>query len=373
MAQAKNNGAIRNAKSYWRRKYAVFALNITVVTALLALFQFTGLSGNLANAALRVCGNPYTALTVYLITAGLAYFILVFPIDFYEGYALERAYGLSGRRLKDWLSDEIKKRIVISAIFLFLMNIFYFVSRHFGPAWWFVSAAFWIIFSILFAGIFPVVIIPLFYRYRPITDPQLRDAIFLLADRFAIKVMDVFEIDFSKTTRKSNAAVIGWGGSRRVILADNLINEFTLDEVRAVVAHEMAHHKFLHMWKLMALSSGLIMALFFILSLAIGLRGMAPLVGTPSMIGFLPSVFLIFILLNFITSPLENAFSRKLEAEADRAAIKIAGSKGAFISMMQKLAVKNMADPDPNRFIEILFYTHPPISKRIEMARSFYG
>ena len=254
-----------------------------------------------------------------------------------------------------------------------LVELFYAVTRAFPSAWWVIASLGYIAFALIFSKVFPVVIIPLFYKYKNIQDEALRRAILDLARRAAVKVTDAFEINMSKNTKKANAALVGWGDTRRIILADNLINEFSPEEVSAVVAHEIGHYKLRHIWKLILSGAASTFAGFYIFSLLAGRMIQFFRADGVSDFYMFPSVGLAFMLFNMVALPAHNAYSRFLERQADIFALRLTGSKSGFISVMEKLAEKNLSDTNPGRIIEFLFYDHPPISRRIESARVFEG
>ncbi len=334
-------------------------------------FQFTGLSRGLRDLSFSLTSNFYLALAIYLSLLGAGYCALTFPLDVYEGFILERRFSLSDNTFPRWFTDEVKKWAISSIIFLMLIESFYLIARCFGSIWWAIAAIFWIAFSIFFARLFPVLIMPLFYKFSTLRDGNLRKRALELAAAFNIKVMDVFEIDFSKKTKKANAAIVGWGDTKRVVLADNLINEFTQDEVVVVLAHEMAHYKLNHIWKLLALSAMSTGLVFFILSFTVD--GLGHSLGSidPFDIAVFPAIYLFFTIYGVITTPILNAVSRKLERDADILALKITRLKGPFVSLMKRLAEKNLSDENPGRLAELVFYDHPPVSKRIKSAEKF--
>ena len=231
----------------------------------------------------------------------------------------------------------------------------------------------WIFLTIVMAKLAPVIIIRLFYKFELLGDNELRERLVHLADRFDIKVLDVFRLDLSAKTKKANAALVGMGKTRRVLLGDTLIENYTKDEIEVVMAHELAHHKLAHMSKLVFSGSLGMIATFYFINLlskiSIGPFGIRPI----NDISAFPSMIFFIILFGLIISPIQNAFSRRLEASADLMCLKKTGLKKAFISCMEKLAKQNLADPEPNRFIEIMLYDHPPISKRLAMAKDFKG
>lgn len=354
---------MRPAKSYWRFKYALIISGLILSISFLAAFQLSGASRLVSEASFRLSGNPFIALFAYLLIFGFLYALVLFPLDFCEGFMLERRFGLSVEPFTAWLKDEAKRSMLSSVFFIVMVEAVYAMALKFPHYWWILSAAFWIAVSVFLAKIFPVIIIPLFYSYKPLSKREIKDRVLGLAGKFGINVIEVCEIDFSKKTRKSNAAVVGLGGTRRVILADNLVNEFGPEEVCAVVAHEMAHHKRRHMWQLLAMSAASTALFFFILH-----KSFQHFSGGISDIALFPAAYLLFMLYEMIAMPARHAFSRRLEREADEMAIAATGSAEDFISMMRKLSEKNLADERPGNIMKWLFYSHPPVSERIRMA-----
>ncbi len=361
----------RRAKVYSRYKILLFFAQLVILFLYLVLFQIGGYSQSTRDLLERFVPHYYVTLALYLTVFSFIHFLAAIPLGFYGGYILEHKFSLSNQKLSDWIKDEIKKGLISFVVFLLLLEVFYFILYRFPAGWWILCSVVWFSFSVVFAKLLPVLIIPLFYKYRPIADKALRDRILKLTDMAKVKVLDVFEIDFSKKTKKSNAAFVGWGKTRRVILVDNLIEEFSPEEVEVVVAHEIGHYKLLHMWKTLLAAGLSIFVSFYILKLisgrlvsCFGARGIYD-------IALFPSIYFVFALLSLIAMPLQNGYSRRLERHADGFSLRLIGHKGAFISTMEKLASKNLADKNPNKIIVFLLYDHPPISKRIEFAKHF--
>lgn len=364
-------GVPDRGKKYARTRYAVFFADFALTVVFLSVAQGSGFSSFLKGLALSIAPSYHASVLVYLILFSICQYLLFLPQGFYSGFIVEHRFGLSRQSLRDWMREEAKKALVSFVVFAIVMEAFYTVLKLFPHAWWAVAAIAWFFFSAFLSLVFPVIVIPLFYKYKRIEDPALRERILDLTTKAKIGVTDVFEIDFSKNTRKSNAAFAGWGRTRRIILADNLLKEFTQDEIAVVVAHEIAHGKAHHAWKLIGLSFLTSLISFFIFHLispqVIGLFSVEGLWD----ISIFPALALAFTLLNFLLLPVHNGYSRVLEEEADLFALKLTRLTEAFISLMEKFAVKNLADTDPNRVIELVLYNHPSISRRIESARSF--
>lgn len=227
----------------------------------------------------------------------------------------------------------------------------------------------WTLFTIVIVRLAPLFIIPLFFKYEPLGDDELKNRIMRLTKRCGIKILDVFKLNISKKTKKANAALVGMGKTRRVLLGDTLLGDYTQDEVEVVLAHELAHHKLAHMWKLILFGGLSTLAVFYLLSLSLPVLNVVLDIDAMSDISAFPSMMFVLIFISTLILPLQNAFSRKLESSADLLALRMTGLPDAFVSCMNKLAKQNLADPSPSRFIKIMLYDHPPISKRIEMAQ----
>ena len=269
-----------------------------------------------------------------------------------------------------WFADDIKKGILSLAIFIVFIQALYFFLRNFTETWWIWIAVFYLFATIILARVAPLVIIPLFFKYYPVGD-ELKERIIELSRKCGIRVLDVYKIDFSKKTNKLNAAVVGMGPTRRVLLADNLIENFTDDEIAGVLAHEFGHHKMFHVWKILAFGALSTFVSFFVLYLVSS--GVAGALGAEHIydMKIFPAFMLILFLAGFLLMPLQNGFSRHLERNADLFALEAIQNRGVFISLMTKLAERNLADPNPPKLVKILFYDHPPVSERIKMAEKF--
>jgi STE24 endopeptidase len=357
------------AKRYAFLKYALSIVEIFYLSLLLFLFLKTGLSKSLALWFLKFQWIRPLILPLYLLSLSLAYCVLSFPLNFYLSFLLEHKFSLSTQKASGWLKDQLKAGFLSYIILLIVFAAFYFILKSFIHAWWLVVSIFWVFFNILLAKLTPVLIIPLFFKYKKILDENLRSRILMLAKKMKVNVLDCFEIDFSKKTVKANAAFTGIGKSRRVILADTLKDKYTEDEIEVILAHEFAHHRLKHIWKLLALNS--LAALLYFYLIFISSDSILRFFALHSLwdIASLPVVLLYFLLFNLGLQPLTNYISRRLEISADKMALSVTGSKEAFISMMNKLASQNLADRNPHPLIKFFFFDHPPIDERIALAK----
>ncbi|MEW6171426.1 MAG: M48 family metalloprotease, partial [Candidatus Omnitrophota bacterium] len=240
---------------------------------------------------------------------------------------------------------------------------------NYSKNWWIITSLFWIFFSLILAKLTPTLIIPLFFKYTPLSDTELKSRIINLASKMQINILDVSQIDFSKKTLKANAAFVGMGKQKRVILADTLRDNYSYDEIEAILAHEFAHYKLKHLLKLILISSFLTIVMFYSLSTSF-LQHLLK-INSISDITYLPIILLFVILFDTIFTPFKNFLSRKLEENADRLALRFTLKPDAFVSMMEKLANQNLADRKPAWFIKIFFFDHPAIEDRINLAKKF--
>lgn len=358
------------AKSYSRIKYSLSIIEIAYLLILLFLFQGLGISKILAEKISNFLNPNYIIVSVYIFIIYFVYYLLNFPLNLYQSFILEHQFSLSQQKIKDWLKDQAKAGVISFVIAIILAGAFYYILKRFNNTWWIIVSLFWIFFSLILAKLMPVVIIPLFFKYHRLSDDTLRARIMNLAEKMQVKILDCFEIDFSKKTLKANAAFVGIGNTKRVILSDTLKDKYGYDEIEAILAHEFAHYRLKHLLKLISLNSLFIIFAFYLIfktsHQALGFFSLSSL----SDIAALPVVLIYFVILGIVMQPFQAYISRRLERNADMLAIKVTGLKEAFISTMDKLANQNLADRNPHPVIKFFFFDHPPIDERIAMARS---
>jgi STE24 endopeptidase len=283
---------------------------------------------------------------------------------------LEHKFSLSNQTINDWAKDQLKAGLISYVIVVVLLEVFYCLLGYFPGIWWLFVSLFWLFFSLFLAKLVPIIIIPLFFKYKIVSDNLLRERIINLAQRMKVKILDVFEIDFSKKTFKANAAFVGLGRTKRVILADTLKDKYTYDEIEVILAHEFAHYRLGHLLKLILVNSAVIIFTFYLLfrtsSAFLRFFNLSSL----SDIAAFPLVASYMFLAAIVTQPLENYLSRRFERNADMLAIKATHLREAFISMMEKLTAQNLADRNPHPIIKVFFFDHPPVDERINMAKS---
>ncbi|MDP3790954.1 MAG: M48 family metallopeptidase [Candidatus Omnitrophota bacterium] len=352
------------ADKYARIKYQLAIIDIAYTLFLLMILQMSGINAVLKTAVFDFTSSEIIRVALYSAALFAAYSVLSFHVDFYRSFVIERRFNLSNQKILAWLADYLKSNVLGFFVFILLMECFFFFIRSSAGSWWWMSAIFWIFLTIVIARIFPVIVIPLFFKYKRIDNESLRQSILALAQKMQVKILDVFEIDYSKKSLKANAAFVGIGKSKRVLLTDTLLGgKFQPKEIEVILAHEFAHYRLKHILKMVAMSALMIFVTFYIFFL------LDKSVLDARDIANLGSWILLFMLFQIIVTPFINWIHRTMERNADIQAINIIGDKDAFISMMEKLADQNLAQRKPPLWAKILFYDHPPIEERIDLAR----
>ena len=361
----------QESKTYHRIKNQLFFVGLGVDIIFLIVVTVSGLSVGLRNFAANVSSHFFILNGIYTFFLAVGMYLLHFPLGFFEGFIWEHRFRLSRQKFLHWLGDDLKKAAINGIVMLIAIEVIYALLRRFPDTWWIGAGLFWLFLNLVLSQITPRVIIPLFYKYSVIENQELKDCILKLFETAHIKIKDAYAINFSAKTKKANAFICGLGESRRVVLSDTLLDEFSIPEIETVVAHEIGHYKHHDILKLTVIHSLVVFCGFFLirqfLQKALGIFGLAHM----DDIAFLPVVALAFIIFGFLMMPLLNSFSRKLEVKADDFSLKLTQRPQDFISMIKKLGMMNLAEFEPNAFIEMLFYSHPPIAKRIKFAESF--
>ncbi|MFH1578215.1 MAG: M48 family metallopeptidase [Candidatus Omnitrophota bacterium] len=360
------------AKQYSRIKYTLAIADFIYLLLFLVLLQFSGLAVWLRLGVSRIFANQLLAIFFYCLALFLLYFMLTFPIKFYRSFIVEHRFGLSREKISHWLSDQVKGFFLGFFISIILIQGFFFFLRQYPDNWWWISSLFWVLFSVILAQLFPVLIIPLFFKYRRIDNQDLRRRILNLAGRMGIKILDVYQIDFSKKTTKANAALIGLGKFKRIILTDTLQGKFSPEEIELILAHEFAHLKLRHLIKMLILNSASILFIFYILFGYGGLIFSRFDLNLTDIAGLGIWIFC-FVCFQAASSPLFNWISRNMERNADYLALKSSDQPKAFVSMIDKLSKQNLSERKPARWAKILFFDHPPVEERIAFAKKEVG
>jgi len=365
------------ATRYHRRKRQASVVSLAVSVALLGGLVLSGWSAALRDAATALAGLTSAALRapatvlVYVVLLALVNELAALPLAFYSGFALERRYGLSTETFAGWLRDRAKSFAIAIVLGGGAAELIYGLMRVSPDRWWLIGGAIFTLIIVGLTNLAPVVLLPLFYSVKPLGRDVLRARLVALAERAGARVLGAYEWGLGDKTKKANAALTGLGGTRRILVSDTMLAEYTDDEIEVVLAHEIAHHVHGDIWKGIAFESALVGIGFYVASAV--LRAAAPAAGLHGAddIAGLPLLLLAAGAVSIVTVPLAHAMSRAFERSADRFALDLTRNPGAFISAMRRLGAQNLAEEHPSRLVQWLFYSHPPIRDRIAAAQAF--
>lgn len=339
--------------------------------ALLLVLLLSGGSAALRDAAAGTSGGRFPLTVVgYVVLVLIVNEAIHLPIAFYRGVTLEHRYGLSTQSTAAWCLDQLKAFVLTVGFGAAGALIVWTLMRWRPEQWWWLSA---LVFSAVLVGLAqlaPVVLLPLFYHFKPLERESLAQRLVALAHRAGAHVLGVFEWRVSDRTRKANAALAGIGRTRRILLSDTLLAEHSDDEIEVILAHELAHHVYHDIWTGLTLETARIALGFYAASRSLAVVG-GWLGLAAGDIASLPIVVLALGAVSLALAPLANAFSRWHERRADRYALQMTRNVSAFSSAMKRLGAQNLAEERPSRLVEVLFYTHPPMAKRIAAAQAW--
>jgi STE24 endopeptidase len=366
----------RKAREYARASRRLWLAN-TVVGAVYAMAWLLLGWGTALRAWLvetwPLLSNPWLLVPVFAgFFAGLLA-VITLPLSYYGGYVLPHRYGQSTQTLKGWIGDQLKGLLVGAPLGLVLVELLYLALRAAGDLWWLWTAAGLLVFNVLLSNLAPVLIMPLFNKYVPLGEEheELAQRLLRLAEKARTRVRGVYKFDMSRRTRAANAALTGIGSTRRIILGDTLINEFTEDEIETVLAHELGHH--VHRDILIYILGGALMTMLGLYAASAAMKWAVAWFGFESVSdpAALPALALVMGAYGLLTMPLENAVSRWREAMADQYALNVTGKGEAFASAFVRLANQNLGEVEPERWAVWLFHAHPPLGERIAAARAW--
>jgi len=362
-----------DSKKYNNTKLAIGISKAVVSFVLLYLFIALGYSLKLHNYIQSYSENHYIVFILFTFAIGIFSSILFMPINIYTGYYLEHKYNLSNQTFFKYFLENVKSMLVGLAIGIPILLLFFFVINQFGDLWWLVFASAMFLISVVLSQLFPILILPIFYKVLPLEDEDLKTRIRNLAKDAGIKVENVFSFDMSKNTKKANAAFTGLGKTKRIILGDTLLSDYNKDEIETVIAHELGHYKHRHIIKNLIFGTVSSFLTFFIISILYKNSLSWFDFENITQIAALPLLSLWTMIIGLIQSPIGNILSRKYEYEADRYAIESTFKPESFIKTLNKLTDQNLGDREPHPFVEWFFYSHPSIKNRINAIKKFAG
>ncbi|MFY9647300.1 MAG: M48 family metallopeptidase [Terriglobales bacterium] len=362
----------QESRRYNRVKRWIGLADFAIGFALLVVLLATGWTGILRDLAERGAAQNYSvAVFLYVLMLMLISKAIGTPLEYY-GFRLEHRYHLSNQRMRSWLWDECKGFLIGLVMAAIVVELLYLVMRHSPEHWWLIAWAVFLGLMVLLAQIAPVVLFPIFYKFEPLENEELKRRLIVLSERAGTHVRGVYKWHLSEKSKKANAALTGLGATRRIILADTLLDNYSDDEIEAVLAHELGHHVHRHILKSIFVQAGITLFGFWlaneVLSYFVERRHMFE---TKSDFADLPLLILVSTALSFVLMPALNAYSRFNERQADRYCFRSVASVEPFISSMNKLAEQNLAEKAPSRWVEWLLHSHPAITKRVAAAEAW--
>jgi Zn-dependent protease with chaperone function len=367
-----SHGDTPEARAYNRIKrwltYGDLAISFLFLVALL-VFHWTQ---RLRGLAYRSAHQHYAlAVLLFVLFLSLAVKLLGFPLDWYA-FRVEHRFRLSNQKLGAWLWDETKGWLLGFALTAVLVEIVYYFIRVSPQYWWVIAWAIFTALTVFFAQIAPVVFFPLFYKFKPLEREELKARLLTLSERAGTRVRGVYEWKLSEKSKKANAALMGLGNTRRIVISDTLLTGYTDDEIEAILAHELGHHVYNHVLKSIFVQVGVTLVGFWAANWALDYAvDTLHMFDGLSDFANLPLLALVSTLLSLVLLPLFNAYSRYNERQADSYCFQSVPDVEPFITAMNKLGDQNLAEREPSRLVEVLFHSHPPIPKRIQAAEAW--
>jgi STE24 endopeptidase len=364
----------RSAKEYARIRRRLWALNLGISAIYISAWVFMNWGARVLEATAGAWDLPGWALILIVAMAlGLPISILTLPLSYYSSYHLPHRFGLSTQTFKGWFVDQVKSVVLSAMIGVPLLLGFYALIDAAPQNWWFWAAAGFTLVTVVLAILAPIILMPIFNTFTPLSQDHkdLVDRLLALANRVGTNVRGVYSFDMSRRTTAANAAITGLGKTRRIILGDTLLEEFSPDEIETVLAHELGHqvHRDIPLQLIFQTSFNFIG--FFMVSILLENATQTLEIGSAADPAGLPLIGLLFGIFGLLTMPVVNAFSRWRERMADDFALKTTNNPRAFAGAMTRLANQNLSDVDPEDWVIFLFYSHPPLRERINRAQSF--
>ncbi|OGO60879.1 MAG: hypothetical protein A2032_07430 [Chloroflexi bacterium RBG_19FT_COMBO_49_13] len=360
----------KRAKQYARINRRLMLVDLFMSGLYILAWLFFGWSKALKGWITHFTTHDWLLVLLYVIVIGGIFYFINLPLSFYQGFTLPHRFELSTQKISGWITDQIKGLLLGGILGMIVLEIIYAVLRAYPTLWWLWAALILLVFNVLLANIAPTLLMPLFNKFIPLGDEhaELAERLLALAKRSGTFVRGVFKFDMSKRTKQANAGLTGLGNSRRIIIGDTLLDEFTPDEIETVMAHELGHqvNKDIPTGILLGSLTTLVGLYLAALGLSWGVKYFN--FNRSADIAAFPLFVFVMGLYGLVTMPLENGFSRWREKRADEYALRLTHNGMAYASALKRLANQNLSDADPEAWVEWLLYSHPALGKRIAMA-----
>ncbi|MBI2952959.1 MAG: M48 family metallopeptidase [Chloroflexi bacterium] len=361
----------KKARSYARKRRIVFFLDTAMVYVYAGALLASGLSLGLRETVARLSGNQIVIVALYAAVFYLGYVALTYPIAVLGGYVLPRQHSLSTQTFGEWSVDWAKGLAISAFIGLLAVETAYYLMGAIPGLWWLVMGILALLFTVVLTNLAPIALVPLFFKMAVLSDESLVRRLVRLASNAKVKVRGVYRMNLSSKTTAANAALMGLGNTRRIVLGDTMLDRYTDEEIETVFAHELGHHVHADIPRSILVQSALMLAGLYVASLVLDSLALRSGFESVADIATLPLLALALGVVGLLAMPIGNAFSRWQERRADLYALEATGNPRAFRNAMVRIANQNLAELDPGALIEFLLYDHPSIRKRIMLAEEF--
>jgi len=367
--------ASEKAMQYYRSGNVLWTVSTIWGFVVPLLLLFTGFSARLRTWAKGIGRKWFLVVAVYLILFSILTYVLDLPLDYYQGYVRQHAYGLSNQTFAKWMGDSVKGLAVGLVFSILFVWIPYLLIRKQPKKWWLTTGLITVPLLFFVMLVTPLWVAPLFNDFGPMKDKALEQQILSLADRAGIENSRVFEVNKSVDTEAVNAYVTGFLGSKRIVLWDTTLAKLTPSQVLFVMAHEMGHYVLGHVIFMVFFSSALIMLALYLIYRSAGalIARFEPRFGF-SELGDIASLPLLILLMNvffFVLSPVVNGVSRHMEHSADQFGLELTHNNREAALAFVKLQHENLGNPRPGLLYKLWRASHPPLGERIDFCNSY--
>jgi len=361
------------AKGRFQRWAEIYGRGVVLLVLFSGILPFTdNLSKDLAS---RFIPGLHSQGIIFCLAVGLMFSITSLPTDLYVTFGLEARFGFNKTMLALYIADKLKGLLLGLVIGVPFLLVVLWLMEAAGYYWWIWAFLFISGFQLLMVVVYPTFIAPLFNKFEPLKEGELRERILRLAEQVGFKTSGIYSMDGSRRSAHSNAYFTGIGKAKRIVLFDTLIEQMTLDQGLAVLAHEMGHYKMKHIRRMLVIQTTLLFVGLYVLSWLVDYRPLFSVFGFEH-----PSnqvALVLFTLLSgpvtFYLGPLINLISRKHEYEADRFAARTLGDGSAMEAALINLTIKNLSNLTPHRWYSAYHYSHPSPVERISAIRASAG
>ena len=365
---------VEQAFAFSRIKNILFFIGGPLEWAIYLLILGLGLSAKFRDVVESVVKGSFWRVALFVLLLTFTTTLLQFPLDYYA-FHLKHVYGISNETFNSWMTDNIKGFWVSAVLTIPIVWLLYLVIRKSPTRWWLWCWLGSIPLSLFFMFIQPVVLDPIYHKFTPLQDQQLKKEILDLAAQAHIPTEKVYQVDMSRKTNALNAYVNGIGSNTRIVLWDTTLQKLKKDEILFIMAHEMGHYTLHHMAWLFIGSIFMVLAallvVYYLLRWIVKNCGKYWGIHQITDLASLPVILLILSVLSFITMPIQNTVSRQYEHAADVYALQLRNDPNAAIRTFQKLAVEGLSEVNPPALVKYALYGHPTLHERIVYVKNY--